>query len=534
MNYVKEEAARNNYANNEADITPDISLMKKMASISGTIPSRLMELVDNSIDARIPGQKLRIDVNIIKRGTKQHIEVIDNGAGMTELVARSFFRLGDSQKGGKRKIGKFGLGAKVAILGLGNTCKIDTHPQNESYCIGINFDIQAFKDWKIRYKVRDNETNKRGTKIRIDNLTVRIGNTKRFCERIQEQFAKAYKHFIESGEVELYVNGTPVTTFNVDLIPELHKEFDFTLRSGKRVHGWAGAMKKAGQNWKFGFDLISHGRIVKANDFLTRQAHTSLARLTGEIHLDDFPTDVHKTDFLRDNDDFQEMQVMLIEQELADLITKITRLTNREVFTKYQNDMHDVSKMLNRVIRNYDFLNHIDIEGGIFQDLKSKAEKERNKEKKKKIEEPKDADSFFEELNQMLQEDATDTEEVDETLMEEEKEPEKQKEIKKKPPTGLIIEEPVGISAGVEQPSRRWVSDEFTNGVRLLVEVNLDHPTYQEDNDLSTSVYMKNAVMDSVAEFILQEEKKQNGLVEDEIDRLNRIKDMLIRYSMAI
>lgn len=523
-----------NYATKNCDVTPDISLMKKMASISGTIPSRLMELVDNAIDARIPGKKLVVEVKVVKRGNKQYIEVNDNGAGMTELVARSFFRLGESQKVGKNKIGKFGLGSKVAILGIGNTCKIDTSPYNLPYSIDINFDIQKFKNWKIDYKLRDDVEQKHGTKIKIENVTIRIGNIKRFCERVHEQFSKAYKHFIENGEVEILVNGEAVSTIQVDLIPELYKKFDFKLRSGKRVHGWAGAMKKAGQNWRFGFDLINNGRIIKANDFLTRQAHTSLARLTGEIHLDDFATDVHKTDFLRDNDDFQEMQVMLIEHELAELITKITRLTNREVFTKYQNDMQDVSKILNRVVRSYEFLSHIDIEDGIFKKLKKKAEqnKERKEQTKNKEQEESPLD-IFNELDSIF-DDKTSVQEPENEKKEENQELPENEEPKRRRDVGLIIEEPIGISAGMEQPSRRWVSDEFDEGIRLQVEVNLDHPTYQMDDETSIAVYMKNAVLESVAEFILTEEKNQNGFIEDEIERFNRLKDMLIRYSLSV
>ena len=522
-----------NYATKNYDVTPDISLMKKMASISGTIPSRLMELVDNAIDARIPGEQLVVEVKVVKQGSRQYIEISDNGTGMTELVARSYFRLGESQKAGKNKIGRFGLGSKVAILGMGNTCKVDTSPIGENYSIDINFDVNKFKSWKIKYKMREKSGRSHGTKIRIENVTIRIGNIKRFCEKLHEQFAKVYKHFIESGEVAILINGEAVNPMQVDLLPELYKEFDFTLRSGKRVRGWAGATKKAGQNWKFGFDLINHGRIIKPNDFLSRQAHTSLARLTGEIHLDDFPTDVHKTDFLRDNDDFQEMQILLIEEELAELITKITKLTNREVFTKYQNDMQNVSRVLNRVLRSYDFLNYLDIEDGIFKKLKHHAEKNLEKKEKEESMRPEEPFDIFDTLNAALEEEQRAVEPPTPEAEDETDLPEEPKEPKRKRDTGLIIEEPIGISAGIEHPSRRWMATEFDAGVRLTIEVNLDHPTYQIDDEKGVSVYMRNAVLDSVAEFILQEEKTQNGYVEDEIERLNRLKDMLIRHSLA-
>jgi len=521
-----------NTASKNCDVTPDISLMKKMANIYGTSSSRLMELVDNSIDARLPSQVLEIDVSVVKRGNRQYIEVKDNGTGMTELVARAFFRLGDSQKLGKNKIGKFGLGSKVAILGIGNTCKVKTTPKGEPYAIQIHFDIQKFKDWNIKYHMEEAENEEHGTTIRIENVTIRIGNVKRFCERLQEQFSKVYKHFIDSGKVIIRINGEKVVTTPVDLIPGMYKEFDFKISSGKRVRGWAGAMKKAGVNWKFGFDLISNGRIIKANDLLSRQAHTSLARLTGEIHLDEFPTDVHKTDFLRDSHDFQEMQTTLIESELVEVMAKIAKLTNKEVFNKYHDDMLDVSKMLNQVIRSYDFLNHIDIDEGIFKKLKKKAEKA--KERKEKLKEVMEDDEFniFEELETFFDE-SDQAENKEDDFEEELPKEEEPKEPKRRRNVGLVINEPMGVSAGIDQPSRRWIVDETEDAMFLNVEVNLDHPTYQSEDE-GTAVYMKNAVLDSVAEFILQEEKNQNGFMEDEIQRFNRIKDMLIRYSLAV
>lgn len=514
----------------KCDITPDISLMKKMASISGTILSRIMELVDNSIDAKVPNKVLEIDVNIVKRGSRHYIEVIDNGMGMTELAARSFFRLGDSKKEGKKMIGKFGLGSKVAILGLGDTCKIRTYPLGEKYSIDMYFDIHRFKEWNIHYKVSPKDEEIHGTRIRIEDITVRLGNINRLAERLHEAFAGAYKHFIESGEVVVRINGQEVLLHQVELLPDLYKKFDFEV-NGKRVYGWAGAMKEAGTNWKFGFNLISNGRIIKANDLLGKQAHTSLARLTGEIHLNDFATDIHKTDFIRHVPDFEEMQETLLNEYLGDLITKIAKLTNREVFTKYQEEMSSVSQMLNKVIRNYDFLNHIDIEEGIFKHMKKRV-KPKVQSKPELVEETNEEQELEEIVDLFGDLDAMFGEENEEEKEEEVTQEKKKRQQKAQP--GLVINEPIGISAGEEQPAKRWMAEETENQIFLNVEVNLDHPTYQTEEEKNIAIHMKNAVLESLAEFILREEKKYTGLLEDEIERFNRIKDMIVRYSVAI
>lgn len=504
-----------------AAIVPDISLMKKMASISGTIPSRIMELVDNSIDAKLPGVPVEIDVNVMKKGQQYAIEIIDNGHGMSEIVARSFFQLGKSQKTGKRKIGRFGLGSKVAILGIGDTCRVLTSPHNEPYSVEIDFDIRKFKDWSIDYRVKEAPREEHGTKIRIENVTVRIGDMDRFLNRLHEHFSKTYKHFLDSKKAIIRINGKKVEPLEIEILPGFFQKFSFEVQ-GKKVFGWAGAMKEAGTNWKFGFDLINNGRIIKSNDLLSRQAHTSLARLVGEIHLDDFKTDIHKTDFLRDDPVFQEMQDTLINEVLADLISKISKLTNREVFSKYQTDMNVMSKALNRVVRSYDFLRNIDLDEGVLQLLKKKARQERMKTAV-----TKDDEMTIEQLDELL--------EMVEQHQKNKKEDEEHKEKKERPRktnpnVGLVIEEPIAVSLGEDQPAKRWISFEREDGVHLQIEINLDHPAYVNEDEVA--VLVRNEVLESVAEFILKEEKKQLGLMEDEVERLHRIKDMLVRHSI--
>lgn len=516
-------------AEKHCDVTPDISLMKKMASTSGTIPSRIMELVDNAIDAKIEGKPLEVDVNVVKKGKKQYIEVMDNGCGMTEIVARSFFRLGDSKKQGQKKIGRFGLGSKVAILGIGDSCTVETVPYGEDYAIGFRFDIRQFRKWNVPYQVMEKGERSHGTKIRIDNVTIRIGYVERFCERLHEQFSKVYKHFIQHGDVVIRINGQNVMPTDVELLPGFYKQFDFMV-DGKHVYGWCGAKKDTGANWKFGFDLIYNGRIIKQNDFLTRVPHQSLSRLTGEIHLDEFETDIHKTDFIRYNPSFEKMQEQLMGVEIADMLTNISKLTNREVFEKYHRDLKQVSNVLNKVLNSYEFLNQLDIETGIFKSMKSK---KRNPVKPRvPVVETETTEEVADDFQDIFEDFAVvETEEVAAEQESVEEKEEKPKAPKKD--SGLIVEEPIGVAAGYDQPPRRWVAFEKGDAMYLNVEVNIDHPFYANMEGERVAVQMHNAVLDSVAEFIVEEERKQVGFVEAEIERLNQLKDMLIRCSLT-
>jgi hypothetical protein len=427
---------------------------------------------------------------------------------MDEVKARSFFKLGDSQKQGKGKIGRFGLGAKVAILGLGNKAKVTSTPYGEDYGIDIDFDIQNFSSWEIEYNLTNQKKNSHGTTIKIEDITVRIGDVDRFVERLKENVAKTYKHFIKSKDYVIRINGNKVKPHSVELIDDLYQEFDFMV-NGKRVYGWAGATVKAGTNWKFGFDLINYSRIIKSNDFLSRQAHTSLARLVGEIHLDEFETDVHKTDFLRDKDDFQDMQDVLINDVLTDLLSKVAKLTNRDVFEKYKKNLSQISKVFNKVINLDGFLSSISFGNEFFKSSKSNSLQKKAAFKSAVI--------------------INDSNELNDDISVETKE---KKERKKQQKSGFFVDEPVLLSLGHDQEVRKWSLVEEENGAHLLVEINMDHPTFKNENEIE--VFIRNSVLDSIAEFIVKEEKKYSDVFEDEIDRLNTVKDLIVRHSAQL
>ena len=511
-------------AKKQVEIIPDVSLMKKMASTQGTIPSRLMELVDNSIDAKIPGKPLEVKVNIVRKGTKHYMEVIDNGHGMDELTARSFFRLADSKKEGKNKIGRFGLGSKIAIMGIGDSCTVSTSRIDVPQRINIDFDINQFTEWKIDYKVKEEKAETHGTKIKINDITVRIGDIDRFCDRLRDQFSKTYQHYLEQGDVQILINGKAVLPKSVELLPGYYQTFDFEISNGKRVYGWAGASKESAPGLKFGFSLINNGRIIKQYDLLTRQRHTSLSRLVGEIHLDSFSTDIHKSEFHRENDEWEEMQTQLLDVELADLMTRISKLTNREVLEKYGSDLHRVSTSLNRVVRSYDFLQQIDVDEGIFKKLKRRAR--RRVLEKQEQQTPEDV-LTFEQLDEIL-----DLYEEKQNQQEKPKKKANNPERKSNPNVGLVIEEPVPVSLGEDSPAKRWSFYEKDGGTYVTIEINLDHPTYQDEEEVGTMV--KTFVLECVAEFILNEERKHTGFLNDEIERFNELKDMLMRYSVSL
>src|SRR5437667_11065955 len=93
----------------EVDITPDRSIIPKLGKGGYTLAQALGELVDNSIEAAIPGQPLRVDLG----RTNNTIKITDNGRGMTKDELAAELRLAYRPNNKKTGVGKFGIGPKA-------------------------------------------------------------------------------------------------------------------------------------------------------------------------------------------------------------------------------------------------------------------------------------------------------------------------------------------------------------------------------------------------------------------------------------
>ena len=128
------------------DITPDKSLMPKIAFSGYTVVQAISELVDNSVDAKIDGEDLLVEINLSPDG----VSVADNGKGMNEKEAANSLRLAHSEK--KYQLGEFGLGLKTAAQSLGKKFTISTTPTGVDKKFVLVYDEDLWdvekQDWK--------------------------------------------------------------------------------------------------------------------------------------------------------------------------------------------------------------------------------------------------------------------------------------------------------------------------------------------------------------------------------------------------
>lgn len=307
------------------DITPDVSLLPKSGEVNYRIPDAVAELVDNSIDAAIPGKKLHVEVTLSQRGGQKHIVVMDDGTGMSADEARSAMVLARSTKGGG-KIGEFGLGMKTACSNLGEHFEIVTAAKEAKKALKIIYDEATFvKNGKWQIDLEDvDKPFRHGTEIRVSKLKVNLYAGSK--DIVLNKFGKIFKHFVASGHAEILVNEEPVVPIYRETLNEYDSSIDFEV-NGKRVSGFAALLATGAPTTGYGITLIRHNRVISENEKLGFSASAGLTRLFGELHLDNWPVNNNKTDFRRDTPDWDHM-VKVLNEHLVELKRESRRMAN--------------------------------------------------------------------------------------------------------------------------------------------------------------------------------------------------------------
>lgn len=307
------------------DITPDITLMPKLAFAGYSAPQAIAELVDNAIDARLT-EKLLVVISI----GKDVITVADNGSGMDRDEVSQALVLAHSEK--KDKLGEFGLGMKTACLSLGDSFEILTSKHTDPYQYRISFDKKEWekkKRWTLPLERSQFEAKDHFTIVSINKLKIFYPN---LPANIRQDLQRRYAPFIRSNEVEIKVNGKPCIPEAITLLDGSRKDFNIKLRGDNVVYGWHGLLKEGSQKGFYGFDTFRRGRMITTFDKIGFDAHPTLARIVGVIHMDHVPVMTTKRGFERESSEYKEV-VSALRHELTDLVKRARRKASQDTTT---------------------------------------------------------------------------------------------------------------------------------------------------------------------------------------------------------
>ena len=293
----------------KVDITPDKSLIKKLGLAGYRTEQAISELIDNAIDAKVPGRIQRIDVSL--GFNEKTITITDSGLGMNMSELKNALTIAKETKSDAHILGRFGIGMKSACSNLGRRFRISTRKENSDTEFYVEYDEEVWLadktlDWKNFeiHKVKKTEPRNGTTTITISKLNVPLYPNQ--VTSFKETFGIRYGPYLESGQVDLRINSRECKAMEPDIEEGTRREISISLPGSDRLVGWIGLLKKRSIKGDYGIHLYRKRRLIKAFAKFGIRAHPEIAKVIGEIHLDHVPVNFHKTGFLTETLEYRE------------------------------------------------------------------------------------------------------------------------------------------------------------------------------------------------------------------------------------
>ncbi len=324
------------------NITPDKSLIQKLGLTGYKTEQAIAELIDNSIDARLPEKIEQIDV--ILDFENNAIKVIDNGIGMDLKELENALTIAKSTKDDETKLGKFGLGMKSACSTLGKSFTIITSKIDSKFEYTAQYDEDKWLgdkslDWtnfEVEKTEKSNKSN--GTIIIISKLKIPLypNQTSKFKKR----YGIRYGPHLQNKQIRLRINSRPCEAIIPIIQKDSKKEIDIKLPSGNRIVGWVGLLEKRSIKGDYGIHLFKNGRLINAFTPFGFSRHPEVAKIIGEIALDHVPVNFHKTGFIEDSLEYKEAKTNfknndMVKNTLKNAGSQTTSLSSLEPIFDY-------------------------------------------------------------------------------------------------------------------------------------------------------------------------------------------------------
>ena len=308
----------------------------------------LLELVDNAIDARVPGKPLKIDIEI-RPGTLTVTAV--GGVGMSPAqLERDYLRWGGSRKRAGEQIGRYGQGGKAAVGHLGNRLSVLVSPIGDSRAYG--FEDPAYRD---RARLRTYELHERSKPVAPESGYVRIeiGEVDKRLEpaRAASRLAETYRPLLGHGDVHIRVNRALVVPAEFPL----ESRHDVRVRAGGRiVTGWYGLLPDPPPpGIEPGIRVYHLGRRIGDPAWFGHPGpalHPALNRLVGELELPHVPVTMNKSDVDRDSPEWVAVEAR-IHTLLRQVVARLTREEGAAPTASAMRTADQVRRILARALR---------------------------------------------------------------------------------------------------------------------------------------------------------------------------------------
>jgi len=309
----------------------------------------ILELVDNAVDSREPGQQLGIDL-AVRPGMVVLVTTGGTGMGPRE-IEHQYLRWGGSRKRAGDSIGRYGQGGKAAIGHLGGRFEVLAGLAGDPVAHG--FADEAYRD---RSRLRTYELREHPKPVAVDlgYVRIEIGGVDRKIDvrRLRARLGETYRPLLERGDVVLRLDRAPVAA-SAWTLAERH---EISVRAGGRViHGWWGLLPDPLplSPPEAGVRLYHLGRLVGSPEWFGHPGpahHPALNRLVGEIELPYVPVTMNKADVDRGSGAWAAVEARL-HTLLAPAIRRLTRDTEIAPSANALRTADQVRRILARALR---------------------------------------------------------------------------------------------------------------------------------------------------------------------------------------
>lgn len=234
----------------EIDITPKTHILTSMSRQDMPPWLAIVELLDNSLDAKGTINSMEYDV------VNHVLTITDNGVGAPDPSA--IVTMGDHDSEGRNTSGRYGIGAKDAIMALGTAVEIVTVRNGLRRTVRADFEeILASGRWVAREDQEEVATGTLpGTAVRIRNV-----NRKIYPQAIADKISATFAPALKVGK-QILVNGIAIE-------PPLQIQVTERLCGGgmfgvKQYEWWAG-IKRDGEKVDGGWRYNFKNRVLDSN-----------------------------------------------------------------------------------------------------------------------------------------------------------------------------------------------------------------------------------------------------------------------------
>ena len=275
---------------------PSPKLLEKIGATNLILSDAIAEVVANSFDASIDGEKMVIEVTV----NSDQIIVVDNGIGMPEAILVEAVKLGVDMSDILTKKtsakGKFGLGMKTACASMGRWWAIHTRPLGVQKEYRVVFDLAEWEHrsdsidaWTIYIEeLAPDASGPLGDRLHGTAVIVRkLRNTDPLAGAVLSKLGESFKPHLEKDDIIL-VNGEKARPHIYKFVPG--SKVPINIRFGPSnqylIKGWVAIDQQTHNDGHYGFNIYRHGQLVQTWYQGWFRSHLMTSRIIGEVEMD--------------------------------------------------------------------------------------------------------------------------------------------------------------------------------------------------------------------------------------------------------